>query len=112
MSVYVDDMEAPFGRMKMCHMIADTDKELHAMADRICVQQRWFQKPGTPGRHYDIAMSKRALALEAGAVPITMKERSCMVARRRIEGDLGSPAGARAWCAARLAEKFPAPAAA
>ena len=101
MTVYVDDMHTTelgrFGRMKMCHMIADTDEELHAMADRIGVQRKWFQKPGTAGRHYDIAMSKRGLAVAAGAVEITMKQAACMCARRRVTGDLGDPVDAIEW---------------
>lgn len=69
MSVYVDDMRAPYGRMVMCHMIADTADELHAMADRIGVARRWFQKsPPASFPHYDIAKSKRDLAIGAGAV--------------------------------------------
>lgn len=54
MSVYVDDMRAPFGNMVMCHMWADTREELFAMADRIGV--------------FDIAQSKRALAVKSGAI--------------------------------------------
>lgn len=70
MTVYVDDMRAPFGRMVMCHMLADTTDELLAMADRIGVDRRWRQKAGTPHEHFDIALSKRALAVKAGAVEI------------------------------------------
>lgn len=69
MSVYVDRAENNFGRMIMCHMLADTPEELHAMADSIGVARRWFQAPPKASFwHYDIAKSKRALALAFGAV--------------------------------------------
>jgi hypothetical protein len=69
-SVYVDDMRAGFGRMVMCHMLADSTAELLAMADRIGVQRKWLQSAGTPKEHFDIALSKRALAVKAGAIEI------------------------------------------
>lgn len=85
MTVYVDDMQAPFkpdhapGRTYvMCHMIADTEEELHLMADRIGVARKWYQ-----GDHYDIAKSKRELAIKAGATPITWRELGRMVSQRR-----------------------------
>ena len=78
MTVYVDDMQAPFGRMKMCHMIADSEAELHAMADKIGLARKWYQ-----GDHYDIAWSKRHLAVAAGAVEITYRECGMMSAVRR-----------------------------
>lgn len=70
MAVYVDDMRAGLGRMVMCHMVADTTDELLAMADRIGVQRKWLQHAGTPKEHFDIALSKRALAVKAGAVEV------------------------------------------
>lgn len=98
MSVYVDDMRANFGRMVMCHMLADTDAELHAMADRIGVARRWWQSPEkTSGSHYDIALSKRALAVKAGAIEITWKQASAMNTRRRVTGSLGLPTDAWEW---------------
>jgi len=78
MTVYVDDMHTTpmgnFGRMKMCHMVADTTEELLAMADRIGVARKWLQKAGTHHEHFDIATSKRALAVAAGAVEVTMSQ--------------------------------------
>ena len=99
-TVYVDDMMAQFGLMKMCHMVADTDEELHAMAAKIGVARRWHQKPGTHKSHYDIAMSKRALARQAGAVDVTWRQLGAMVKRREITGQLGSPDDAMAWARA------------
>ena len=98
MTVYVDDMRAPFGRQIMCHMLADNDDELHKMADLIGVNRRWWQSPSkTSGSHYDIALSKRALAVQLGAVEITLKQAAAMNARRRVTGQLGDPADAVEW---------------
>lgn len=105
MPVYVDDMEAPYGRMKMCHLLADSDDELHAMADRIGVARRWHQAPPKYSSHYDIALSKKALALAAGAVPITLRQAGAMNARRRITGALGNPDDALAWLQQHQAEQ-------
>lgn len=74
MSVYVDDMEASFGRMVMCHMAADSTEELLAMADAIGVARKWIQKPGTWQEHFDIAKSKRAQAVQLGAIEVTSRE--------------------------------------
>lgn len=108
MTVYVDDMRAPYGRLIMCHMIADTLAELHAMADRIGIARKWFQNVAS-GPHYDIALSKRALAVQYGARQITLRQCACMMKRWRQTGALGEPETAiewvheqtRAWMAAR-----------
>ncbi len=72
--VYVDNALIPFGRMKMCHMVADSHEELVRMAGRIGVQIKWIQKRGTRYEHYDICKSKRLLAIRYGAKPITSRE--------------------------------------
>ncbi|XAI97152.1 DUF4031 domain-containing protein [Dolichospermum phage Dfl-JY45] len=84
MSVYVDDMRKRFGRMIMCHMLADSDSELHAMADRIGVSRKYHQKPGTLHSHYDIALSKRTAALAAGAIAIDRRGVADLIARKRV----------------------------
>lgn len=73
MTVFVDDMRAPYGRLIMCHMISDTEEELHAMADRIGVARKWYQ----------IALSKRALAVAAGAREVTQRELGAMAYLKR-----------------------------
>ena len=67
-SVYIDDMRAPYGRMIMCHMTADTTEELLAMADRIGVARKWIQHEGTPWEHFDICLAKRLRARLCGAI--------------------------------------------
>ncbi len=82
MVVYVDDMHllkmGKLGRMKMSHMIADTEDELHKMADKIEVRRKWYQ-----GDHYDISLSKRRLAVLYGAKEITIRELGRMVLDNR-----------------------------
>lgn len=69
MAVYVDDVEHNFGRMKMCHMWADTHDELIDMADTIGVQLKWLQQPPKASWvHFDIAKSKKAVAIQNGAI--------------------------------------------
>lgn len=81
MSVYVDDMRAPFGRMIMCHMIADTKAELISMVSRIVVNTRWIQHMDS----YD------------EAIEITWRQCGAMIARRKEEGILGRPEDAESW---------------
>jgi hypothetical protein len=81
--VYVDAAVWKYGRMTMCHMIAENLDALHAMADKIGVARRWFQnKPGFP--HYDICKAKRELAVRFGATEISWRELVAMVKRPNI----------------------------
>ena len=83
MSVYVDPARHPFGRMMMCHMMADTTDELLAMADKIGVNRKWLQRPGTVYEHFDIAMTKRALAVAAGAKEVSSRDLGLLMQARR-----------------------------
>lgn len=77
MTVWVDDVEHPFGRMLMCHLWADSLEELLAFVDRLGVDRKWIQGHPTlslPAArkaswvHFDISKSKKAKALFHGAV--------------------------------------------
>lgn len=69
MTVYVDDVRHPFGRMIMCHLWADSLDELLAMADRIGVQRKWLQQPPKASWvHFDVSLGMKAKAIAAGAV--------------------------------------------
>jgi Protein of unknown function (DUF4031) len=85
MSVYVDDMKAAYGRMIMCHMIADTHEELLSMVARIGVNRKWIQNAGKPDEHFDIALSKRALAVRLGAKQITLRALAQKISDRRVK---------------------------
>ena len=65
----------------MCHMLADKPAELHAMADRIGVKRKWFQRKAS-APHYDICRSKRALAVAAGAVEVTERSELSAIIKR------------------------------
>lgn len=85
MSVYVDGMQVPFGRMIMCHMMADTTKELIEMADKIGVNRKWIQYPGTPKEHFDICLTKRKQAVKFGAKEIGWREAAKLFSRKKIK---------------------------
>lgn len=84
--IYVDDMllraDVPNGRRqvrgKWCHMFGDSldPAELHELAAKIGLLRKWFQhRPRAPWfDHYDVTMSKRALAVAAGAIQVTSRE--------------------------------------
>lgn len=104
MSVYVDDMYlypmGRFGRMKMSHMVADTEAELYEMADKIGIARKWVQHKGQ-GRdriHFDVAMSARAAAVAAGAIEMTMRDLAMMRRRWREESQAaGRALDGRTW---------------
>lgn len=83
MSVYVDKARNRLGRMVMCHMIADTPDELEDMARTLGLDPKWRQYAGTWKDHYDIAQSKRQVALANGAKEISRALLVHMLRERR-----------------------------
>jgi len=72
MAIYIDDYNAKFGRMIMCHMLSDTSlEELHLFADSIGMRREWFQNGSAP--HYDVSKEKKALALKKGAISLPIR---------------------------------------
>lgn len=87
MAVYVDDFNHPFGRMLMCHMVADTTKELLDMVDKIGVQRKWIQYKGSRHEHFDICLSKKAKAINHGAISISYMALGRMTWERKTCND-------------------------
>ena len=72
MAVYVDVIRGcvptpgwPWS--KSCHLWADSEEELHALAARIGLRREWAQRSRTGVVHYDLTPKKRAQAIRAGA---------------------------------------------
>ena len=90
MVVYVDNMHSlPMGRyrgMKMSHLIADTEEELHAMAKLIGLKRKWFQK-----NHYDVSLGLRKWAVAHGAIEIDIRTCAVMVGNQRAGYPMGTP---------------------
>lgn len=78
MTVFVDNARIQYGRLIMCHMVADEERELHDLAEKIGIERRWFHRG-----HYNIGVGKRSLALQLGAKECTTREAALL--RRKIE---------------------------
>jgi len=86
MSVYVDECRLPFKGKLWCHMMADTEGELHQFARTIRLKAEWFQQ-SYRHPHYDLSPSMRTKAIKAGAIPIkniltTIRCGNCTIKRR------------------------------
>lgn len=68
MAVYIDDAFLSYGRMKMCHLVADTVEELQEFARRLGMKAEWFQDHRVP--HYDVSMQMREKAVSLGAIEV------------------------------------------
>lgn len=68
-----------------CHMWADTDDELHALAAKIGMRRQWLQDQGKGKlRHYDLTPPKRAAAVKAGAIEASYEQLGEAVRAARI----------------------------
>jgi hypothetical protein len=93
MSVYVDPLKDWGWRLgPSCHMTADTDDELHAMAAAIGMKRSWAQDMDQPSQamhHYDLVASRRRRAVAKGAIEVSFREWAAhaMLDALDIEGD-------------------------
>ena len=74
MGVYVDSEFIQFGRTKMCHMVADTEKELEDIAIKLGLNLKWWQYKGTPKSHFDVSKSVREKAIALGVEVIDRQQ--------------------------------------
>ena len=54
-----------------CHLIADSDAELHDFAKRIGLKRTWHQCKPFGISHYDLTTHMRRKAINCGAKPLT-----------------------------------------
>lgn len=103
MSVYIDNafVEATVGkadrrlRSRWCHLVADSTAELIHFGERVGIDERWLQRRGQPGEHFDIPEPRRASVVLAGAIEISWRESVALVRAHRA-GETFDLAGLRA----------------
>ena len=84
-ATYVDEAIWEWRGRRWCHLTADSEDELHALAAQLGLVRQWFQsKPGRPwSDHYDLPEEIRAQAIACGARPLTTREMARRQARLR-----------------------------
>ncbi len=104
MTVYVDNFRATatVGRIRgrWSHLVADTEAELHAFAERLGLRRSWFQHckrrcapegVPCPHWHYDVTDGKRSEAIGLGATPVDYRDLAAMFQARRRGETWGGP---------------------
>lgn len=97
MALYVDQVvatardipdESGEYHSRWCHLLADTEPELHAAARRLGLRRDWYEEPdGDLGVrwHYLIPALKRAHAIRLGATELDRRGVADLIARRRAQ---------------------------
>lgn len=85
MAVYVDDPIWPLAGRLWCHMLADSEDELHRFAAELGLKRSSYQgPPRTKNPHYDITAFERDRAIRLGAIACTRHE--IVAVLRRVRG--------------------------
>lgn len=74
MAVYVDWVQRMPTTIRcfkpgFCHLMADTEQELHDFAKRLGLRREWFQ-PRERHPHYDLTLRRREVAIRLGAIEV------------------------------------------
>jgi len=99
LTVYLDDwrQRATIGRRedRWSHLLADDEEELHALAARLGIPGRGFQRHRRSAalNHYDLPESLRHRAIALGAVPISWREMARLTREWRRAGARPGPPG-------------------
>ena len=86
----MDDAVWVWKGRKWCHLMADSEAELHRFAFRLGLQLSSYQgPPKTTAPHYDITGFERNRAIRMGAVPVNRRQivdhfRKVRVSRREL----------------------------
>lgn len=88
MPVYVDKLRDWGWRLgASCHLIADTEAELHEFAARLGMRRAWFQTRNGRDPHYDLTAGRRAKAVALGAVELEDREFVALLRSKRVTGN-------------------------
>ena len=75
MAIYVDRLSPTISNRKWpydegCHLLADTEEELHEFASKILGLKRSYFQKHVRYPHYDLTKNIRKLAVEKGAIEV------------------------------------------
>jgi Protein of unknown function (DUF4031) len=92
LTVYVDDWRQPATIRdrpdRWSHLLADDEAELHALAARLGIPARGYQRHRRSAalNHYDLPEALRLQAIALGAVPVTWRQMARLTREWRRAG--------------------------